>query len=357
MHLKFKYRTTDFLITLTIWVLSFLIISILKFEDINLQYINGTNVYQYITKKDIYYFALILGLSFGSLFGILNSLIYPRFIKSNSFLRNLLIRSIFFLVVFFISYVILIIFYKTKFLITYNELKEIQFDGNFLILFVSTILINSLCDFILLMRKNIGPSYFWYLLGGKYAKPKEEQRVFMFLDLASSTTIAEKIGHLKFSLMLQDCFHELSSILLDYDAEIYQFVGDEAVITWKVNNRLNLENCVSLYFHFTQLLSNQSYQFTKNYGCAPKFKASLHMGKVTMALVGNIKTEIVFHGDVLNTAARIQSLCNLYEAPLLISQTFYLHLKKKKDYSFHPIHNVSLTGKKKKITIYKVLTT
>ncbi|WP_281765206.1 hypothetical protein [Neptunitalea lumnitzerae] len=82
---------------------------------------------------------------------------------------------------------------------------------------------------------------------GTYKKPREENRIFLFLDLASSTTIAEDIGHLKFSKLLQDCFKILSSLLLDYEAEVYQYVGDEAVVTWKNNNSLNNVQCVNFF--------------------------------------------------------------------------------------------------------------
>ena len=263
MTLKNRYRLADFLSTLFIWLLSISILSVVKLQDLNDQYVKEIYGNPYITKSNLYYLILVLGLSSGSLFGLLNSLVYPQFIKSNSFIKNLFIRSIFFLLVFFVSYSILITVYKSNFLAPYNTQKELQLESSILVFLLITILINSLCDFILLVRKNIGPSYFGYLLKGKYVSPKEEERVFMFLYLASSTPIAEKIGHLKFSLMLQDCFQQLSSIILDYEAEIYQFVGDEAVLTWKVNHRLNLEDCISLYFHFAQLLNHQKDQFIR----------------------------------------------------------------------------------------------
>ena len=40
---------------------------------------------------------------------------------------------------------------------------------------------------------------------------------------------------------------------------------------------------------------------------------------MTAVEVGNIKRDIAYHGDVLNTAARIQALCNEYDQHLLIS--------------------------------------
>ena len=41
---------------------------------------------------------------------------------------------------------------------------------------------------------------------GYYQKPKEESKIFMFLDLQSSSKIAELLGHEKYSDFIQDCF-------------------------------------------------------------------------------------------------------------------------------------------------------
>ena len=38
--------------------------------------------------------------------------------------------------------------------------------------------------------------------------------------------------------------------------------------------------------------------------------------------IGEIKRDIAFHGDTINTAARIQSLCNTYNKSLLVSKGF-----------------------------------
>ena len=52
----------------------------------------------------------------------------------------------------------------------------------------------------------------------------------MFLDMRSSTTIAEKLGHERFYALLNELFHEISQPVLQTKAEIYQYVGDEVVL-------------------------------------------------------------------------------------------------------------------------------
>jgi len=56
------------------------------------------------------------------------------------------------------------------------------------------------------------------------------------------------------------------------------------------------------------------------YGVYPEFKAGLHAGKVVVTWIGDIKKEIVYHGDVLNTTSRLEAECNRYNQTLLVSE-------------------------------------
>ncbi|MEN1786127.1 MAG: adenylate/guanylate cyclase domain-containing protein [Bacteroidota bacterium] len=187
------------------------------------------------------------------------------------------------------------------------------------------------------------------LLMGKFYSPREEHRIFMFLDLQSSTTIAEKLGHIRYSKLIQDCFNDLG-IVVNYQAEIYQYVGDEAVLTWPLQQGLEEQHCLSAFFSFKELLQQNSAQYLKKYGCQPIFKAGVHAGLVTVTEVGRFKKEIAYHGDVLNTAARIQSQCNTLGQELLISKSLKDQLSHK-DYSFEPQGNIPLKGKQETVAI------
>lgn len=91
-------------------------------------------------------------------------------------------------------------------------------------------------NFIVLMAKKFGPGHMFQIIMGRYHKPSTENRIFMFLDLKDSTTIAEKLGHIIYSKLLQQCFFDLNKLIPNSRAEIYQYVGDEAVLTWKIKN-------------------------------------------------------------------------------------------------------------------------
>ena len=66
-------------------------------------------------------------------------------------------------------------------------------------------------------------------------------------------------------------------------------------------------------------IKKQSRKYKKTFGLLPEFKAGIHLGEVTTGEIGVIKRDITFSGDVLNTTARIQGLCNQYEVDILVS--------------------------------------
>ena len=199
---------------------------------------------------------------------------------------------------------------------------------------------------------HIGRGVFINFITGKYHKPKEERRIFMFLDMKSSTSIAEKLGHLKYFDLLQSYYHILSNALVDYYGEVYQYVGDEIVVSWKLKKGIKNNNCIACFFAMKKDLDEKSDWFEKKFGVCPTFKAGFHIGKVTTGEIGSIKKEIIFTGDVLNSTARIQNLCNEYRVDILLSETLVRILNLKKSFHLKFLGNKNLRGKEKPIKLY-----
>jgi adenylate cyclase len=177
-----------------------------------------------------------------------------------------------------------------------------------------------LISFINQVNKKYGPGVLVPLLFGKYRNPQEEERIFMFMDLKSSTATAEKLGHLKYSAFIRDCFFDINEVLLPFHAEVYQYVGDEIVVTWREHEGLEDFTCIRFYFACQKQFEDRAEYYQSNYGLLPEFKAGLHLGKVSAVEIGEIKRDIAYHGDTLNTAARIQSVCNQFNKNFLVSE-------------------------------------
>ncbi len=208
--------------------------------------------------------------------------------------------------------------------------------------------------FILQVSDKFGQGVLISFLLGKYHRPKEDDRIFMFMDLKSSTTYAEKLGHIKYSQFIQDCFFDITDVITKYDAKIYQYVGDEVVLSWSIKEGLEHGHCINSFFAYDTLIKSKRHYYKEKYGIIPEFKAGLHLGKVTVAEVGEIKKELAYHGDVLNTAARIQGKCNDFQKRLLISESMKIKLENQHLFDFSGIGDVSLKGKTKSLNLYEV---
>lgn len=86
----------------------------------------------------------------------------------------------------------------------------------------------------------------------------------------------------------------------------------------------------------------------------PKFKGALHAGIVLAAEIGHIKKDIVYSGDVLNVTARMESLCNKYEADILVSKSLFNLLDKKHEIIYDDLGALSLKGKDEKLELVKI---
>ncbi len=209
--------------------------------------------------------------------------------------------------------------------------------------------------FYMEISDNIGHGVLMNFFTGKYHRPKEEERIFMFLDMRSSTTIAEQLGHIRYFELLRAYYNCLSDAVVAYSGEIYQYVGDEIIVSWELEGGLRNNNCIRCFFAMAESLEKRADWFREKFGLAPAFKAGFHYGKVTTGEIGAIKKEIFFTGDVLNTTARIQGLCNTYNVSLLLSGGLLEKLKPGPEFQVRPLGQADLRGRKERVELYTIL--
>jgi adenylate cyclase len=218
------------------------------------------------------------------------------------------------------------------------------------------LLIVTLTLIALLVNDKYGPGIFVSFLLGKYFHPQREERIFMFLDLRGSTTIAEKLGEGRYFNFLKDVFRDATPGILNSKGEIYQYVGDEIVISWKKDNGTKRANCLQCFFDIQQLFLNKAAYYRETYeGIVPEFKAGLHYGFVMVGEIGIVKRDIAYSGDVLNTTARIQSKCNELGVNILISKYLLDKLESMSDHlKPSSIGEIELRGKRQSMMLFTV---
>ncbi len=211
-----------------------------------------------------------------------------------------------------------------------------------------------LCLFYDEISSSIGHGVLAKFFTGKYHSPIEEERIFMFADMKSSTTIAEKLGHIRYFKMLKSYYDIFSDAILKNHGEIYQYVGDEIVITWPLKEGIRSQQCLQCFFDMKKSLQNKNAWFINEFGITPSFKAALHHGKVTTGEIGKIKKDIIFTGDTLNATARIQSLCNTYQTDLLVSEILLKKLNLSSNYLVADLGKTALRGKSQEVKLYSI---
>ncbi len=297
----------------------------------------------------------VIGVVSGFLFGSLDYIIDTKVYKYVSLGRAMAIGLGSFLVVVFLFLTFAMRVFTRVAGVEFNmeTYTDFLFSSEMILLLFYIFLVGFFIDMFKQIDKKLGPGNLWRMIKGEFYQPKEDERIFMFLDLKSSTAIAEELGHIQYSKLIQDCFKDLK-VVEKYNAEVYQYVGDEAVLTWSKDVGLTNSNCLRAFFEFSEKLQNRSDYYTRKYGVVPEFKAGLNIGQIVVAEVGEIKTEIAYHGDTINTAARIQEQCNVLGRSILISEKLKSSLQLDTSFSSSHVGDILLKGKTNKVNIYSI---
>ena len=306
--------------------------------------------------------AIILGIVYGLSLGLTDHFLDKKILKQKSLGKIILFKSIISLIVLLLllEFVRVVLF---NFLISAQLYKTYEssftfssksWEYFFYLLAVYYFFMTIVINFINQVNKKYGPGILIPLLFGKYRNPREEERIFMFMDLQSSTSTAEKLGHLKYSSFIRDSFLDINTVLSPFNAEVYQYVGDEIVLTWRVNDGLRDFSCIRFFFACEKQFVERAPYYNKEYGFLPYFKAGLHMGKVTVVEIGEIKRDIAYHGDTLNTAARIQSVCNEHNKKFLVSEHLLEKIGLNQGLDTEPLGMIQLRGKTTSVGIASI---
>ena len=345
MNFRNKYRLQIIGIYCIGWTLAFVFLSIIRgigaTED-------GVVDLSFTTSL---VYAFIIGPIFGAISGVAQIFVNERLYKRISARKFLFIRTLISVLFIIILVIFSYLFMPLLMDIDVSFWEFVLDEGSFPIyfyVFCVDVFMGALSQINLML----GGNNLFKILLGKFYTPHEEERIFMFLDLQSSTEYAERLGHIEYSMLIRDCFNDLG-VVIENEAEIYQYVGDEAILTWKLRDGLRNQNCINAFYNFKSRLLKKKDYYKEKYNVVPFFKAGLNDGVVVATEVGKYKKEIAYHGDTINTAARIQGKCNEFKQELLLSES----LKNKLDptaIEFQLLGSIPLRGKRADVNIYTI---
>lgn len=319
----------------------------------------------YPSTGDAYFFnpfsAGFLTLISGLIIGSIEVVFLNKRFQKNSFLEKIIYKTtIYMFLIIAFTLFISMFYYAFELGSTPFDKRVLTNTSNFISSFAfwSTLPYSSLAIIFSLffteVSDNIGQGVLINFFTGKYHRPIQEERIFMFLDMKGSTAIAEKLGHMKYFKMLREYYTDLTDPIIEFGGEISQYVGDEVIVTWKHKKGEKNNKCLHCFFAMKAALNNQTNKYKLEFGLVPTFKAGIHLGSVTTGEIGVIKKEIIYSGDVLNTTARIQGLCNKYAVDILASENLIREMDHGDEFQFSSIEVVEIRGRNEKIHLFTI---
>lgn len=321
-------------------------------------YPSTNNLYKVETSLIIYTSgAVIMGILFGTLEVILlNNL----FVKKPFWQKILFKTALHFSSIIILSLIIILLASSMRLKLPLFHPEVVQTMTKYLtnFAFISIVIYAgvtaNLSLFIFEVSDYLGGSVFNNFFTGKYHHPRKEERIFMFLDMKGSTTIAEQLGNLEYFRFLNKYYLDISDAIIQTSGEVYQYAGDEIIVSWNLKKGLTNNNCIRCFFMIKDVFRTLSDSYIKRFDLVPEFKAGFHSGKVITGEIGVLKKEIFFTGDVLNTTSRIQANCNRFGTDILISQELLSQLYIDELYDLTTIGECELKGRRNKIKLYSI---
>src|SRR6478672_5008807 len=172
-----------------------------------------------------------------------------NFFRSSSLWINMLLKAVSLIAVallinFFIHFTYATLIAKHLALYALESFYRNTFETPWLVQKIPEwIILFVLTQLIIGINEKYSPGVFFDIIVGKYVQPKDERRIIAFIDLKDSTAIAEKLGHEEYFKFIRDFIYHISTGLMEYGGRIYQYVGDEIVVSWPYSKR-NARKCV-----------------------------------------------------------------------------------------------------------------
>jgi adenylate cyclase len=356
MHRKLSIPIKEWLFVIGAWLFLFYFYYFISYWGAQ-DFIKEGLIREYLFSWQVHIEISTQAILFGMLYNIVDYIFDRSRLSRSTFGKIILFKSIFYsLAILIAGFVVFLIFYT----FSLKPIEEIERMAQLITppyMISMTVYLTAsivLLNFLSQVNRKFGPGYMLKFIMGQYHSPREERRIFLFLDLKDSTKIAEELGNHLYSRLLQNCYQDLTDIIVKYEADVYQYVGDEVVLSWPVQKGVKDLNCVKFYFAYKLKLESRREFYKKTFNTMPVFRGGMDMGKVTVAEVGEIKRDIAYHGDVLNTASRIQGKCKDFNQQLLVSDHIASSIKNWNGFDLECIEKVELRGKKECLNIHAI---
>jgi class 3 adenylate cyclase len=204
------------------------------------------------------------------------------------------------------------------------------------------------------LSRLIGSRVLLNVILGRYRRPTREERVFLFLDLVGSTSLAESMGELRMHDLLTRFFFDIDEAILAHDGEVHAYVGDEVIVTWRVAARMSERRYLDCFFAIQDRIAEKADLYRREFGLVPMFRAGLHAGPVVISECGDSRRQIAYFGDTMNVAARLQERCKEVGHALLVSADLLRLVRSGSDLVVEALGPTQLRGRAAAVEVFAV---
>ena len=121
-------------------------------------------------------------------------------------------------------------------------------------------------------------------------------------------------------------FFDIDQPILEHGAEVYSYVGDGLIASWPLAEGVRDARCLRCLEAIVATLAARAGHYRRAFGVMPEVRIVLHAGPVVAGECGDAKLSIVYLGDTLNTAARIEETAKTLGHDVLISDDLLARL-------------------------------
>jgi adenylate cyclase len=348
-----KYRSKLILVIALIWTLLDTLYTVIRFKLLDIQtryYFFEYQEFHPILLREVIIFMMSGAIGYVLVYNFKrNARNLPLWI--NFLAKTLILIFLAFFMNFLIHITYSLLISKLSLVSAWKEFLHDTFDTYWIFeKLPSWLLIFFLTQLIIEIIEKYSPGIFLDVFLGKYVHPRNEKRIIMFIDLKDSTPIAEKLGHHDYFRFIRDFIYFISIALIEYNGRIYQYVGDEIVVSWPSNPK-NTKRCMAALIEARKILQKNGERFRRKYGIIPEFRVGIHAGEVTIGEIGLIKKDLAMSGDTMNTTARIRSACSELKQKFIVSKDF-IDAIDLKEWQSESLGVVDLKGKDKGIELF-----
>ncbi len=208
--------------------------------------------------------------------------------------------------------------------------------------------------FVLQTRRIVGGRVLTYFLLGRYNTPVIEERIFMLFDIVGSTAIAQRLGDTGALKLISRFFFDIAEPIGRFDGETNIYVGDEVVVSWPMESGIKNARCLRCYAAIRATMAQNQKDYVRDFGEAPEIRVGIHGGSVAAGECGDNKRQIVFIGDTINVAKRLQEACRDFDRHVIISGDLLDRIELPIGFRSEALGSTTLRGRNTETRLYNI---